>query len=432
VKRILFAIISILFSQAVFAYEHQPDTSKADSTRSGSYWSDDLSNYIKSKVTIESEYFFGSNALTIDLASTYFMNGFINNGMKDVVSRKLDGSNRFGAGFKYEFSYRHQPDSLFGLSNSFYQIGFRDVFHLDSKFNNDVFELYFRGNKKYAGKTADIGNFEFNQLFYQQIYFMFGHSFIRSGNKFEYSIGLNFNKGHKLLIIEATDASIYTQEDGEYLDLDASLEIHRNDSAKNEKLAFNGIGGSIDFNFKWTDKKNRSLEFKTQNLGMIAWNNQSAFIEADTAFKFEGVDISELFDFSDSVTNSISLDSSLVEPYLTKRIKKEHTTPLPALIQFKYSIPIEKYKTIASTEVGYLLFANCKPYVRQSFQYKINYVHSIGLSLSYGGYSNFDVGLNYELKFKSYKFKLKSDAITGFFMKDATSQGAFVSLSKSF
>ena len=357
-KRILFAIISILFSQAVFAYKHQPDTSKADSTRSGSYWSDDLSNYIKSKVTIESEYFFGSNALTIDLASTYFMNGFINNGMKDVVSRKL------------------------------------------------------RGNKKYAGKTADIGNFEFNQLFYQQIYFMFGHSFIRSENKFEYSIGLNFNKGHKLLIIEATDASIYTQEDGEYLDLDASLEIHRNDSAKNEKLAFNGIGGSIDFNFKWTDKKNRSLEFKTQNLGMIAWNNQSAFIEADTAFKFEGVDISELFDFSDSVTNSISLDSSLVEPYLTKRIKK--------------------YKTIASTEVGYLLFANCKPYVRQSFQYKINYVHSIGLSLSYGGYSNFDVGLNYELKFKSYKFKLKSDAITGFFMKDATSQGAFVSLSKSF
>lgn len=156
-KRILFAIISILFSQAVFAYKHQPDTSKADSTRSGSYWSDDLSNYIKSKVTIESEYFFGSNALTIDLASTYFMNGFINNGMKDVVSRKLDGSNRFGAGFKYEFSYRHQPDSLFGLSNSFYQIGFRDVFHLDSKFNNDVFELYFRGIKNMQARLLTLG-----------------------------------------------------------------------------------------------------------------------------------------------------------------------------------------------------------------------------------------------------------------------------------
>ena len=386
----------------------------------------------RNTASFETEYFFGSNALTIDLASTYFMNGFITNEMKDAVSSKLKSKNQFGAGFRYEFSYRHRPDSMFGLENSYYQVGFRDIYHLDSRFNKDVFELYFRGNKNFAGKSADLGNFEFKQLFYQQLYFMFGHSFNRSENKFEYAIGLNFNKGHKLLAIEANDASIFTQQDGEYLDLNTELEIHRSDSAKNDKIAFNGIGGSIDLYFKWTDKKNRSLEFKAHNLGMIAWNKQSAFITSDTSFRFEGVDISELFDFSDSVTNTISLDSSLVEPYLTNRIKKEYTTPLPALLKLSYSIPLEKYKTLASTEVGYLLFANCKPYVRQTFQYKVNSIHSIGLSLSYGGYSNFNVGLNYELKLKNWKFQIKSDTVAGYFLKDATSQGAFVSLSKSF
>ena len=97
------------------------------------------------------------------------MNGFITNEMKDAVSSKLKSKNQFGAGFRYEFSYRHRPDSMFGLENSYYQVGFRDIYHLDSRFNKDVFELYFRGNKNFAGKSADLGNFEFKQLFYQQL-----------------------------------------------------------------------------------------------------------------------------------------------------------------------------------------------------------------------------------------------------------------------
>ena len=433
-KRILFTLLLHSISQNILAFDSKPDITKVDSSQDISdvaHKSND--DFKRSILTFETEYFFGSNALTIDLASTYFRNEFINDGVKNVVSDKLETSNRFGAGFNYELNYRYHPDSIFGLTNSFYQIGFRDIFHLDARFNNDVFELYFRGNKKYAGKKADLGNFEFKQLFYQQLNFAFGHYFTKFDNTFEYSIGLNFNKGHKLLTIQAFDASLFTQEDGEYLDLDADIAIHRNDSAKNDKIAFNGIGGSIDFYFKWTDKKNRSLEFKAQNLGAIVWNKQSAFIEADTAFRFEGIDISELFDFSDSITNSISLDSSFVEPYLTNRTKKKHNTLLPALLKLTYSIPIEKYRATILTEAGYLLFANCKPYIRQNYQYKINAYHSAGLSLSYGGFSNFNIGINYELSLKnSWKFELKSDYITGFFLKDATSQGAFVSLSKSF
>ncbi len=437
-KRIYLILLLSVLSLISFAERPVSDSLRTDST-GGCNAIPDIIRSEKNAVTFQSEYFFGSNALTIDLASTYFNNGFINDGMKDVVSGKLKTSNNFGAGFNYELNYRRSPDSLFGTKFSYYQVGFRDVYHLDARFNRDVFELYFRGNKKYAGQTADIGDFEFKQLFYQQLYFTFGHQVMNNGDyisfdkdRFEYSVGLSFNKGHKLLTIEAIDASLFTQQDGEYLDLDADLEIHTNDSAKNDKIAFNGIGGSIDLYFKWTDKKCRQLEFTAKNLGLIAWNNQSSYVAADTSFRFEGVDISDLFDFTDSVTNTISLDSSLVEPYLTNRTKKSHNTLLPALIKLKYSLPVKKIKTIMSTEVGYLLYANCKPYIRQTFQYRINSVHSVGLSLSYGGYSNFNVGLNYELRLKNWNFQLKSDAITGYFMKDATSQGAFVSLSKYF
>ena len=413
-KRIVFSLLSIFIFQYALAGKYDGDSTVSNS------------------ISINTEYNLGSNAMTIDLITTYFQNGFIDEKMKDVVSDKLTSSNHFGAEFRYELNYRRKPDSLFGLKNSFYQIGLRDVYHFDGKFSPDVFELFFRGNKNYAGKKADLSDFEFKLLFYQQMYLMFGHSFKTGERTFGYTVGLNFNKGQQFSLIKARKASMYTSETGEYLDLNAEMEIRSNDSLKDDKLAFNGMGGSIDFSFKFTDKKKRDLELSVQNFGIIAWNNKSNYISADTSYRFEGVDISELFDFKDSVTNTISIDSSLTEPYLTHRSKESYTTMLPALVKLSYSIPLAKNKVVIETGIGYLLFANSKPMAWQNYQYNFNRSNSIGLSVRYGGYSGLGVGMNYELKFSGWKLQLRSDQITGFILKDETASGASVSLTRYF
>ncbi len=413
-KRISFVILHLFLFYSAFAGKYDGDSTTLNS------------------ISISSEYFFGSNSLTDDLVSTYFKRGFISNEMKDVVSKNLSNSNRFGVGFNYALSFRHKTDSLFGLRHSYYQIGFRDVYHIDSKFSKDMFELYFRGNKNYAGKTASLNDFEFNQIFYQQLSFMFGHTFKNGLNKYEFTTGISFNKGYELLLIQAPTAGIFTQESGEYLDLNANLSIQKNDSAKDGKLAFNGFGGSIDFSFKWTDRKKRDLEFSMTNLGFIGWNKKTTSIEADTSFRFEGVDITQLFDFTDSVSSTINFDSTLVEPYLTSRSKKAHSTSLPALVKLTYTIPIDKYHIRMETGIGNLFFTKSLPIIWQNYQYKLNQSHSFGLKLSYGGYSGFNIGLNYELKLSGWKFQLRSDQVNGLLLKNGTAQGAFVSLAKYF
>ncbi|MBK8586100.1 MAG: hypothetical protein IPN88_12030 [Bacteroidetes bacterium] len=165
---------------------------------------------------------------------------------------------------------------------------------------------------------------------------------------------------------------------------------------------------------------------------MIAWNNKSSYVSADTAFKFEGVDISELFDFTDSVTNTVALDSSLTDPYLTNRTTKSLNTMLPCLVKLTYSIPLENYHITIETGLSYLLYANSKPIIWQNYQYKFNKSNSLGLSVRYGGYAGFGIGMNYELKVSGWKLQLRTDQLTGFIMKDATAQGAFVSLTRYF
>lgn len=383
-------------------------------------------------ITVSTEYSFGSNALTNQLAKNYYRNDFISTEMKDNVSKKLSNENRLGIDFNYTIQYRHKTDSLFGLKNSFYRIKFRDVFHVDADFTNDAFELYFRGNKSYGGKTADLNNFEFRQLKYQQINFTFGHGYSKMLNNYEWSAGVSLNKGQQFLSIKAPRASLYTAETGEYLDLNSNITIRQSDSSKTNKAAVNGIGSSIDFSFKWTDEKKRTMKITLENLGFISWNDQSSFIHADTSFRFEGVDVSELFNFNDSIHQSVNLDSSFVQPYLSERTRHTAITPLPGIIRLSYSIPVSKYHLQIESTIGHVFFANSLPFIYQNYQYKINIQHSLGMKISYGGYSGIHLGLNYEFQGKGWVFRLKSDQVDVLLLKSGTAQGAFVSLSKYF
>src|SRR5205085_255735 len=136
-----------------------------------------------------------------------------------------------------------------------YSVSVSGNYHVNSKFKKDAFEILFRGNKNYAGKMAHLGDFEYNLQYYQQLNFTFGHNYKWENNIFEYSVGLSLNKGQHLYSIKAPTATIFTEEHGEYIDLDADLEIHHSDSSSNHLNSWNGTGGSVDFSFSWKTPK---------------------------------------------------------------------------------------------------------------------------------------------------------------------------------
>jgi hypothetical protein len=392
-----------------------------------------ISGY-KNAVGISSGYFFASNAINNRFALGYIKGEFIDDVRKKTVSDKLSDENHIVGGFQAEIRYERLNDTIFNLPRSFYSVSLKSQYHLNSTFSKDAFELFFRGNKSYAGKKANLSNFKYNQLVYQQVNFTFGHAYKFNTDKFTYTAGLSLTKGQKLYNIHAPKASIFTEINGEYLDLDADLNIHQSDSSKNEIISWNGTGASVNFSFSWKNQKNNSLNFSVDNFGFIQWNNQTAYIKSDTAFRFEGVDVSDLFLFSDSIKEVISLDSSLVEPYLSVREKKSYQTPLPARLNLSYRYMIGQGKMDVEAAVSYLFFAGYQLMENLSFSYTLNNTQRFSLICSYGGYSGFQAGFSYHaIIMKRWLLGMESNYLSSMLNPDkGCAQGAFVSLSAYF
>jgi hypothetical protein len=341
--------------------------------------------------------------------------------------------NRLGAGFNTEFRYSQKTDSLFGLPNSFYSIGLINRYHINSIFKEHLFELYFRGNKQFAGDEVDMGSFLYNQVFYQQLNFTFGHIFNRNEDEYGWTIGLSLLKGQKFYRISSEEAELFTETHGDYLELDADISIHQSDSAGTKVTDINGIGGSLDFSFYWKDYNNNTLTFTAKNLGAIQWNNKSVYVHADTAFRFDGIDFSDIFDLSDTIETKISLDSSLVQPYLSIREKEKYLSAVPAYISLSYH-HILNSKINIEGEVGHLLFAGALPYQSASFHYTAANNHRFTLRVSNGSYYGLQAGLGYRVTIlKRWVFQAQSDYLSSMLnSENGTAQGAFVSLTAYF
>ncbi|MFM9028654.1 MAG: DUF5723 family protein, partial [Bacteroidota bacterium] len=85
------------------------------------------------------------------------------------------------------------------------------------------------------------------------------------------------------------------------------------------------------FSKKW------KLNASVKNLGFIVFNQKTAQARIDTAFRFEGIDVRELFSLNDSI-RVFENDSSYVEAYFTGREEKKHTRMVPGHID----VSIEK------------------------------------------------------------------------------------------
>ncbi len=397
-------------------------------------WISNPDSSFHNSIGISTDYFFASNAITNRFALGYFNGEYIDDAKKNSVSKNLSSLNRFGSGFNNEFKFAQINSKIFNLPQSFYSVSLSNHYHINSTFKKDAFELYFRGNKSYAGIKADIGEFNYNQIFYQQLNLTFGHNFSVNENNFGYSAGLSLNKGQQLYKITASKASLFTEMNGEYLDLDANLEIHQSDSSKNKINHWNGTGASADFSFFLKNQRNNKLQLSAKNFGFINWNSNTAHVEADTSLRFEGVDVSDLFLFSDSIKETISLDSSLVEPYLSIREKKSYISPLPALLSISYQYILKPGKMDLEAEINYLFFAGYTLHESLSFNYSIKNNHRFSVKTSYGGYTGLQVGLAYSTLFlKNWFFTVKSDYLSGLINPDTgNAQGAFISLTSYF
>src|SRR5258705_3431179 len=220
----------------------------------------------KKNISLSADYYFGSTAITSKFFNYYYLGKFIDTELKnDVSSRLNDNNNRLGAGADASlmYTYKIKEDSA---AKNIYFIGIGTRHFAETNFSRDLFELYFRGNKSFEGKSADFNDFRFRLMEYHKI--TWGKLMVSPVDSSKLSFGYSASAllGQRYNDIKL-NGSIYTAPHGEYLDVTANGNMHATDSAHTSIGSINGYGASVDFYFHYPLSKSTSLHLLVSDLG---------------------------------------------------------------------------------------------------------------------------------------------------------------------
>mgnify|MGYP006124161143 FL=1 len=340
-----------------------------------------------------------STGIPQNFINKFIFTGFIDQYLKDEASNNLLDENLFGGEFNTNINLYLKPGSL--TRNWFWGIGFGTKIEGNLNFTKNLFNLIFNGNKPYAGQVLNLNNTSFESLSYSYLELTLGKADNAPQGMNSYWIDLGLIFGHDFTSFNVPIASLFTAENGSYLDIIIKGgEMIYSDATNLE----NGIGGKLNLNYSYKSERT-TLFVQAKNIGGVSWNAVKSY-EIDTTLRFDGVDVSNIFEFSDSVLNRVTNIDSLVNK-TTGRIFRI----LP--IDFNVFFKKEFGKLAFDANARYRLFTNYSTYLRLGAYYKIA-IFTPGVTLAYGGYGFAQVGINTELNFfKKLKIILGTNNILG-------------------
>jgi len=372
------------------------------------------------------DYGVNSSSVTIKFLNHFYRGDFIDDDLKEKVFKKTKDKNRLGFDLNYGLWYVHNPDSASQKTLSWF-VSVRNRVHADAKFQGDLFKTYFGGNKQFAGQTASLGESRFNYLKYEQLQAGISGLFDKGNSKVRLGAALSFLKGEKNINVFLSKGELFTDADGQYIDLDMAMELRNSDNSNKKFFDLKGTGGALDF-FFGIEKMKSVIRFELSDFGFITWKQNAQSIHNDTAIHFEGISIENLFETRDSLANDLNVDSIKTDlGFITEKI--DYYTPLPAMLHLGYTYKAKTYLNI-NAGFAYRMAANYSPYIYVGTEHKFKNNFNINTRFAWGGYGTYNIGLGLSKQFgKAIKINLGTNNLEGFIITGAANGvGAYINL----
>ncbi|MFT5280553.1 MAG: hypothetical protein ACI9P8_002199 [Bacteroidia bacterium] len=373
-------------------------------------------------------YQLSSNAITSNLVWNVYQGKDLSRKLRENVSRNLIKGNRIGADADYGIFAKHLPDSTTGIG---WFVNLADRIHVNAKYPKDLFDVAMFGNASFAGKTADLSNIEFNLLMYKQFEIGILKTVQRDKGKWNIGFGLSLLTGNRNVRLNITEASLYTDPDGEYLDGEIHGEFRSASMGKTQFIAANGLGFSGSFSIGFESDK-FGIRLDADDLGFIRWSEKLKHTDLDSVFRFEGVEVN-LFSADGNPFSSINLDS-VVDGFATVREASAYSVATPGRVRLEgyYSLNSENWRVYAG--IQYRIAAGYVPlgYVGTSAPLKKGFF--IDGRFAYGGFGSWNLGLEVRKRFANvFEVRLGTNNLEGYLLPMVgTSQSAYASLAGFF
>lgn len=322
---------------------------------------------------------------------------FLDTDIKNSVSNRLASTNRIALDWNTELTYLKMGDSLFGGKNWGYFIGFKNRLWAGSGFRDAVFNLGFYGNAPYAGQPLDLSNTWGNLMMYQQIGFGLVKQFPDKKVKHTLGGGVYFVNGNFNIDFTSRNMTFYTDTFGQYVDVEADFRFRQTNPDNFTPFFPTGQGVSFDLFYEIRFGKGNALFMQANDLGFISWNDFSRTITVDTAVRFDGVTINDIFSIDDATISDIG--DSLSSLFNAKTDSGRYMVPLPMSFHIAYAHPLASGKVWLYGGVRHYLLRNWIPQMYARVAYYPAQWFMLGGQVAYGGPGGLQVGLDLGFNF---------------------------------
>lgn len=376
-------------------------------------------NTYKMQIAVTGSFETNSNAVNAEMLRFFLAGRYIDNDMKDRSLKRMRDINRLGMDINADISFFHKPDSGLGKNWS-YGINLGQRFLFGGQFSKDTYKLGFYGNAPYAGETLELGKLNARFLSYQYISLGFVKEF--KGEKWHKSLGfgLGLANANQFFSLSVPRGTLFTEQDGKYLDLDASYRISSNDASKNRYFYPNGFGLSGSLEFSMTDRKRHAFYLKATNFGVMRFNSFSNSRSLDTSLTFNGVEVDNVFGMNgDYLQNTLD---SLATNFGGNVARGAELLPMPGTIEMGYSYTAIPRKLYLSALVDYTYFPGYVPRGTIRVTGVPDPFVSITGTFGYGGFGGFNGGVDLGFHFgEGWHFMLGTKSIQGIVAERTTS-----------
>jgi len=365
-----------------------------------------------------------SNSLTNEFASALNKSEYLSEDIKDNQISKLDGQVLVGRTFKGGVGFWLNSKKEKGPFN---YIGMDSQEILDGQIDPDFIGLVMYGNKKYAGQTINMTNTEYKNTYFNRIKFGMGKTFGSESVKHTVSGILGFTIGQNNDYLKVNNASVFTQLDGDYLDLAIQAETKLADTVWGNVFTINGMGASIDLHYSAHKEKNFFIAVNIHNLGFVNWNGAPFTASADTNFRFDGIE-------NDSTNNDQIPDDFSQDKLRDMIFKNPSYSSFTEALPFDINLTAGKYISDGKFYIGLnttfypTLIANYRVELFGTWNIKNRF--QITPLFGYSSYNKLNMGIALGVQlWESLYLRAGSSYLNSMFIANAPAgQGGFISI----
>jgi len=368
-----------------------------------------------------------SNSFTNEFYSSFNKSEFIsddlkNRQIKNLKSPVLTGDIR-NIGFDAFISSSKDKEL-------YYYLGIEHQFMLDVSLDEDIIKLILLGNKPFSGQTLYAPGSKYYSIYFNQMKAGMGKRIEKNGGIHHITGDIALNFGQNYNEFNINNSSLYTDDDGEYLDISAGFDTRVSDTVWAEWYQMKGIGASLDFEYDFDKPGSFHFDVALKNIGFISWTDNSFTGNTDTSFVFTGFE----FDTTNSGTgNDFSANS--IRDILFSDINSGNFT---AFLPLRLTFSVGKYFSSGKGYAG--IRGNIYPTLNAIFHleafatYNINNLIQLSPVIAYSSYKKVNFGLFMGVSVgRNFNIQIGSAYLNSLFGNDSLlGKGGFIRLSYSY